>query len=171
MRHEFFGLRGDKFNLHKGALVFHVDHLSRQGIGAACQTLIQPDLVTTHGKADLLPCAQRGAWGEGIATTLCPFGLNLVTDGQNPRRDNVLPAHEPRDIRGMRAVIDFARMGGLLDQPVIHHDHLVGQRDGFGLGVGDVDESDAKIVLQALQFHPHPQPQEFIQRRQRLIQQ
>ena len=36
--------------------------------------------------------------------------------------------------------------------------------------MGDVDEGDAQLVLKPLQFNPHPQAQEFVQRRKRFVQ-
>ena len=54
---------------------------------------------------------------------------------------------------------------------MIHDYHLVSQSDGFRLGMGDVDEGDAQIILQSLEFHPHSQPQEFVERRQGFVEQ
>ena len=52
------------------------------------------------------------------------------------------------------------------------HDHdEVGQGDGLELGMGDVDEGDAQVLLQPPQLAAHLQAQELVERRQRLVEQ
>ena len=48
---------------------------------------------------------------------------------------------------------------------------MVGQRQRFGLVVGDIDEGDAGAALQALQFHAHLFAELGVEVRQRLVEQ
>ena len=82
-----------------------------------------------------------------------------------------MPAHEARHEGVGRAVEDGARRARLGDPAVVHHDDEVGQRQRLVLAVGDVDEGEAEVGLQPLQLLPHLDPQEGIERRQRLVQQ
>ena len=91
--------------------------------------------------------------------------------GVNHAEDDILAAHEARHIGAVRLIIDFTRMARLLDHAVIHDDHLVGQRNGLGLRVRHMHEGDAEFGLQPLELAAHAQPQELIQRRQRLVEQ
>ena len=52
----------------------------------------------------------------------------------------------------------------------ITHDE-VGERHRLVLAVGDVDEGDAELLLQALQLGAHLDAQERIERRERLVEQ
>ena len=52
---------------------------------------------------------------------------------------------------------------------ITHHE--VGQRHRLVLAVGDMDEGDAELALQPLQLGAHPEPQERVERRKRLVQQ
>jgi hypothetical protein len=67
------------------------------------------------------------------------------------------------------AVVDVPRRGSLFDDAMIHHHDLVGQGDGLGLSVGDVDEGNAQPVLKSLQLDPHLQTQELVEGGQWLI--
>jgi hypothetical protein len=46
----------------------------------------------------------------------------------------------------------------LLDLALAHDDDPVRQREGLRLRVGDVDEGDAKLVMEARQFSLHTRP-------------
>ena len=70
---------------------------------------------------------------------------------------------------GAGAVEDLARGALLLDPALVHHHDVVGQRQRLVLAVGDLDEGDAELFLQALQLAAHPHPQERIERRERLV--
>ena len=65
----------------------------------------------------------------------------------------------------------IARRGGLLDAALVHHDDEVGQREGLVLAVRDMDEGDVELPLEAAKLGPHPHPQEWVERRQRLVEQ
>ena len=56
-------------------------------------------------------------------------------------------------------------------RPLVHHDHEVGQRHRLFLAMGDVDEGDAELGLQALQLRAHLDAQERVERRERLVEQ
>jgi hypothetical protein len=59
---------------------------------------------------------------------------------------------------------------GLVDAAGIHHHHHVGEGDRLGLGVGDVDEGNAELGLEAAQFAGACwTPEELVERRQRLV--
>ncbi len=83
--------------------------------------------------------------------------------------EHVLPAHEARDIGRLRAVEDHLGGVGLVDAAGVHHHHHVGERDRLGLGVGDVDEGDAELGLQAAELAAHAEPEELVERRERLV--
>ena len=92
-------------------------------------------------------------------------------DAGEPAAQHVVPAHETGDVGALRRGVDHLGRGGLLDVALIHHHHHVGDRDRFELGVGDVDEGDAELALQAAQLAAHLQPEILVERRQRLVQQ
>ena len=68
-----------------------------------------------------------------------------------------------------RRVEDVARRAGLLDPAVVHDHDQVGERHRLFLAVGDVDEGDAELALEALQLGAHLDAQERVERRQRLV--
>ena len=70
-----------------------------------------------------------------------------------------------------RLVEDLARRPGLDDPAAVHHHHDVGQRHGLVLAVGDVDEGEAGLGLQALELLAHLDAQERVERRERLVEQ
>jgi hypothetical protein len=72
---------------------------------------------------------------------------------------------------GLRMVEDVARRALLLDPARIHQDHDIGERHRLVLAVGDMDEGDAELALKLLQFRSHAQPQEWIKRGQRFVEQ
>jgi hypothetical protein len=72
-------------------------------------------------------------------------------------------ADEARHEGRLRMVVDVARRAGLLDQAVVHHHHQIGERHRLLLAVGDVDEADAELGLQALQLVAHAHAQERIE--------
>ena len=59
----------------------------------------------------------------------------------------------------------------LLDLALIHHHDHIGQRHRLFLGMGDMDEGDAELALQAPELVAHAHPQERVEGRQRLVQQ
>jgi hypothetical protein len=50
-----------------------------------------------------------------------------------------------------RAVVDRLRRADLLDFPLVHHHHLVGDLQGLLLVVGDEDAGDVNLVVQTAQ--------------------
>ena len=82
-----------------------------------------------------------------------------------------MAADEPGDEGRAGALEDFARGAGLADVARLHHHDQIGQRHRLVLAVGDVNETDAEIALQPLQFAAHMLAQERIERRQRLVEQ
>ena len=91
--------------------------------------------------------------------------------GVDSARKHILSAEEFGHIAIARVGIDIARRAGLLDLAFLHHDHDVGQRDGFELGVGDVDEGDAELALHAAQLGAHLHPKLLVKRRKGLVEQ
>ena len=82
--------------------------------------------------------------------------------------------HLPQELHhelGARVVEDLVRRADLLDPALVHHQHAVGQFQGFVLVVGDEDAGQMDLVVQAAeplpQFLPHP----GVERAERLIQQ
>ena len=71
----------------------------------------------------------------------------------------------------LRLVVDFFRCAELLKAPAAHDRDAVGHVDGLFLIVGDVDEGDAQLLLQALELKLHLAAELQIQRAQRFIQQ
>ena len=85
--------------------------------------------------------------------------------------DDVVAAHELRDESRARQVEHLARRTGLLDAAVVHDDDEVGECHRLVLAVGDVQEGDAELLLQALELGAHPDPQKRVERRERLVEQ
>ncbi len=90
-------------------------------------------------------------------------------DGAPVDRHDIVAADEAGNEFGARRVEDLARLAALLDPAVVHHDDQVGERHRLLLAVGDVDEADAELALEALELRPHPDAQERIERGQRLV--
>ena len=61
-----------------------------------------------------------------------------------------------RATNAVRGALNTSRgVAGLLDPAAVHHHHEVGERHRLVLAVGDVDEGDAELLLQALQLDAH----------------
>ena len=84
---------------------------------------------------------------------------------------DVAVADEIRDEGGLRLVVDILRRAELQDVPRAHHGHAVAHGQRFLLIVGDEDEGDAALALDALELQLHLAAELEIQRAQRLIQQ
>ena len=97
---------------------------------------------------------------------VCTHADHATVDG-----DDVVSAHEARHEFGARCIEDLARISRLLDLAVAHHNDQVGKRHRLFLTVRDMDEGDAEVALEALEFGPHLDPQERIERRQRFVEQ
>ena len=87
-----------------------------------------------------------------------------------PRNDRAL-AHERGGEAGRGPGIHPLGRAFILDAAVIYHHHMIGQRHGFFLVVGHVDEGGADALLDRLQFILHLAPQLEIERAQRLVEQ
>jgi len=70
--------------------------------------------------------------------------------------DYVVAADKPRHEFVVWFTEDFAWASGLSDFALVHHDDQVGKRERFFLAVCDVEEADAEIALQSLEFSAHP---------------
>jgi hypothetical protein len=68
-------------------------------------------------------------------------------------------------------VEDFVRRADLLDLTLVHHQHAVGQFQGFVLVVGDEDARQMNLVVQAAEPLPQLLPHLGVERAERLIQQ
>ena len=80
-----------------------------------------------------------------------------------------MAAHEAGDELRPRRVINLARGPGLFDLAFVHHHDQIGEGHCLFLAVGDVNEGNAEIALEALQFSADPDAQERIERRERLV--
>ena len=86
-----------------------------------------------------------GGWGEAAA-------VGADGDGAMGGLDDVVAADKAGDEGVGGALEDVAGGAGLADVAVFHDDHLVGEGHGFLLAVGDVDEGDGELALQALEL-------------------
>src|SRR6266567_795800 len=77
---------------------------------------------------------------------------------------NVLPTQELGNVSVPGIRVDVTRWSCLLDLALLHHDHNVGERDGFELRVGDMNECNAEIALHPPKLLPHLNPELLIQR-------
>ena len=84
---------------------------------------------------------------------------------------DVAVADEIRDESGLRLVVDILRRAELEDMPRAHDGHAVAHGQRFLLIVGDEDEGDAALALNALEFQLHLAAELEVERAQRLIQQ
>ena len=85
--------------------------------------------------------------------------------------EHVRDAEEAGHERRRRPFVELVRSAELLDATAVHHRDSVGHRHRLLLVVGDVDEGDADVVLQALDEKLHLLPQLQIERAQRLVEQ
>ncbi len=82
-----------------------------------------------------------------------------------------MAADEARDELACGALEHLAGRAALADVAALHHHQQVGERHGLLLAVGDVDEADLELTLQALELLAHLHAQERVERRQRLVEQ
>ena len=85
--------------------------------------------------------------------------------------EHVRRAEEPGDELGGRRLVDLLRRTDLLDLAVAHHGEPVGHRHGLFLVVGDVDERDPDLLLDALELQLHLLAELQVERAQRLVEQ
>src|ERR1700722_12368655 len=69
--------------------------------------------------------------------------------------DPVVRAHESRDERRLRPVVQVLGSAQLFETSVTHHADVIGQHQGLGLIVGDVNEGRAEGGLQLLELDFH----------------
>ena len=122
-------------------------------------------LDAAHGRRQRMGRAgRRGAAEAGLV------GAHRRLAARRERHD-VVAADEAGDEFGARRVEQLVRAALLLDPALVHHHHQVGQRHRLLLGMGDVDEGHRQLGLPLLELGPHPDAQERIERRQRLVEQ
>ena len=85
--------------------------------------------------------------------------------------EDVVFAHEGGDEAVDRVIVDFARIGDLLEPAVAHDAHTVGHGERFALVVGDVDEGHAGAFLDRAQFGAHVLAQLEVERGERFVEQ
>src|SRR6185295_14834148 len=85
--------------------------------------------------------------------------------------NDVRHADKPGDEFGQRPLIDFLRATRLLDPAGVHNDNPIAHRQRFFLIVSDVDETDPKSPLQALEFELHLLSELQIERGEGLVEQ
>ena len=98
-----------------------------------------------------------------------PQAIAIAAD--KARLQQVHGADEAGDEFGGGPVVERRRRRDLLDAALVHDDDAVGDRQRFGLVVGDHDEGGAEPRLQPLQFDLHLFAQMRVERRQRLVEQ
>ena len=86
-------------------------------------------------------------------------------------RAEIHHADEVGDEAVGRMLVDRVRRVALQQPAVLQHRHAVGHDQRFLLVVGDDDEGDADLVLQALQLHLHGAAQLLVERAERLVEQ
>ena len=95
--------------------------------------------------------------------------LRLVLD--ELALEDVHRADEIGDELGARELVDLRRRAGLDDLAVIHDADAAGERHRLLLVVGDDDEGDAELVLQADELELRVLAQLLVERAQRLVEQ
>ena len=85
--------------------------------------------------------------------------------------DDVRDPDEAGDERRRGPLVELARPGNLLDQPLIHDRDPVGHGQRFFLVVRDVDEGRLRLLLDVLEFELHLLAQLQVESAQRLIEQ
>ena len=85
--------------------------------------------------------------------------------------DDVRDPHEAGDELVGRMLVDVGGRADLLDAPRAEHGQAVAHRQRLLLVVGDVDEGDADLALDALELDLHLLAQLEVQRAQRLVEQ
>ena len=83
--------------------------------------------------------------------------------------DQVGAAHEPRDERARRPLVDVLRGAHLLDPALVHDGDAVGHGQRFLLVVGDEDGGDARLALDPADLVAHRGAQLCVQVRQRFV--
>ena len=71
----------------------------------------------------------------------------------------------------MRFEENILGRANLLNPATAHDHHAVSHGEGFGLAVGDIDEGDAKVLLQPSQHRLHAHAQVRIEGTERFVQQ
>jgi len=97
------------------------------------------------------------------------LGRVLRAPSYNSRPAVVVP-HEAGHERCPGVVVKVLGSVDLLESAPVHDGHVIRHDQGFGLVVGDVDESGTDLGLELLQFHLHLLPQLEIQGTQRFVQ-
>ncbi len=90
--------------------------------------------------------------------------------GQGACQDIEL-ADETGDLQSLGLFIQFKRRAGLGDSSFAHHRHLVSQREGLILIMGDDEKGEAQLLLEIFQLDLHLLAQALVERPQGLIQQ
>ncbi|MNI54072.1 hypothetical protein D3C73_1089390 [compost metagenome] len=85
--------------------------------------------------------------------------------------EQVADADEVGDEAAVGVFVEFGRAAALAHLAAIEHGHAVGHHQGFFLVVGDDDEGDAALVLQAFEFQLHLFPQLLVEGAQGLVEQ
>ena len=110
--------------------------------------------------------ARAGSRSPGRARLLLA-GLREVGGEEVHRRR----AEEAGDEPVRRPLVDLDRRADLLDDAVLEHDDLIGERHRFDLIVGDVHRGRVRLAVDARDLAPHVAAQLRVEVRQRLVEQ
>src|SRR4051812_30216860 len=159
------------------------------GVGGAGDDEDRADIQDDH-VADLRARVHDVGHGAGRAPLLGGVtGVAVLGHQPDPLRAEADRALGPEEAQGRialhdvgrpdevgdegiaRPLVDLRRRSDLLDRPRVEDDDPVAHGEGLVLVVGDQEEGDADLPLQALELHLHLFAQLAVQRGQRLVQQ
>src|SRR6185295_11507840 len=122
--------------------------------------------------------ADRDRGAAGLERLLAHAGQCDVGTGQRDavpllahdvQLEHVAIAHEARNVKVRRLLVNFLRCGDLLHDAVLHHDDAVGQRQGLVLVVRNVDGGPVELTVDTAYFGPRLDAELRVEVRQRLV--
>src|SRR5262249_12676407 len=164
---------------HHGLHAHGLDHVDRHRKGARLA-------VAAGALGDVLrPQAEQELAADGIAIARRARSRHRQADrvrqpGAQPGSVLLQPARhevhrrrsdEAGDEARRRMVVEFLRRADLLDAPVMHHPHAVGERHGLDLVMGDIDRRGLHLLVHPLDLGAHLDAQFGVEIGQRLVEQ
>ena len=144
-----------------------LDH-PRHAVLAGGAVRLQADVLRAdhrHGSVALGQRAGLGAQLEGPQAERRAIAVGLA----DRHRHEVRGAQEVGHERGLRRLVERARLVALLDVAAAHHRDAVAHRQRLVLVVGDVDERDLELLLDALELDLQVDAQPRVEGAERLV--
>ncbi len=141
------------------------------GASRACPGVADQHLLGADADPPALAVGVRAAGRDRDPDAVHVDGDQVGVAAHDAALDQVGLAEEVGHERRARVLVELRGSAQLLDQPAVHHRDGVGHRHGLLLVVGDVDEGQADLGLDALELDLHPATQLEVERPQRLVEQ